>query len=89
MSGWEEFSSSIESSREYHERYHKAVANPIRREILKLIQKGFCEEEIVKLLQISPSELNYHIQVLLRGFCLERKDGKLVITKEGEVVEHL
>lgn len=89
MSSWEKFSDSIESSREYHERYHKAVANPIRREILRLVKKGLDEEEIVKVLQISPFELRYHIQILLSGFCLERKNGRLVVTKEGEVVEYL
>ncbi|MEM4278826.1 MAG: helix-turn-helix domain-containing protein [Archaeoglobaceae archaeon] len=89
MSCWENFSKSVESSKEYHERYHRAVANPIRREILKLIRKGLSEEEIAKSLQISLYELNYHLQVLHRGFCIEKKDGKLVVTKEGEVVEHI
>lgn len=89
MSSWEKFSSSIELSREYHERYHKAVANPIRREILKLIRRGLSEEEIAKSLKISLSELEYHVQVLQHGFCVEKRDGKLVVTKEGEVVDHI
>lgn len=89
MSKWKSFAHSIELSREYHERYHIAVANPIRRRILKLIQKGMKEDEIAKSLQISLPELSYHIQVLIRGFCVERKDGKLIVTKEGEVVDHI
>lgn len=89
MSSWETFSRSLELSREYHEKYHRAIANPIRREILKLIRRGLSEEEIAKSLQISLSELEYHVQVLQHGFCVEKRDGKLVVTKEGEVVEYI
>ncbi|MFN3384670.1 MAG: winged helix-turn-helix domain-containing protein [Archaeoglobaceae archaeon] len=89
MSSWKEFSKSIELSREYHERYHRAIANPIRREILKLIRRGLGEDEIAKYLKISLPELEYHIQVLIRGFCVERRGGELRLTKEGEVVDHI
>lgn len=89
MSNWEKYSESIEKSREYHERYHRAINHPIRREILKLILKGLSEEEIAKVLKLSKTELDYHLQVLFQGFCIRRADGKLVVTQEGMVVEHL
>ncbi|MDK2877206.1 MAG: hypothetical protein PWQ22_1616 [Archaeoglobaceae archaeon] len=89
MSDWEEYSESIEKSREYHQRYHRAVNHPIRKEILKLVLKGMSEEEIAKILNLSKSELDYHINILIQGFCVKRIDGKLVITQEGMVVEHL
>ncbi|MCS7130261.1 MAG: helix-turn-helix domain-containing protein [Archaeoglobaceae archaeon] len=89
MSSWEEYSGSIEKSKEYHERYHKAVSHPIRKEILKLILKGLNEEEIARILKLSRAELEYHLQVLIQGFCIKRVDGKLVVTQEGMVVEFL
>ncbi|MBO8179906.1 MAG: helix-turn-helix transcriptional regulator [Archaeoglobus sp.] len=89
MSSWEKYSDSIEKSRIYHERYHKAVANPVRKEILKMIAEGKSEEEIMEKLNLSKKELDYHLKILEWGFCVERKDGKLRITKEGEVIEHL
>lgn len=89
MSNWEDYSGSIEKSREYHHRYHRAVNHPIRKEILKLILKGMSEEEIAKSLNLSKSDLDYHINILIQGFCVKRIDGKLVITQEGMVVEYL
>ena len=89
MSSWEKYSDSIEKSRIYHERYHKAVANPVRKEILKMIAEGKSEEEIMEKLNLSKKELDYHLKILEWGFCIERKDGGWRITKEGEVIEHL
>jgi len=89
VSNWEEYSGSIEKSREYHQRYHRAVNHPVRKEMLKLILKGFSEEEIAKALNLSKSEFDYHLNVLIQGFCVKKEKGKLVVTQEGMVVEHL
>jgi len=89
MSSWEKYSDSIEKSRIYHERYHKAVANPVRKEILKMIAEGKSEEEMMEKLNLSKKELDYHLKILEWGFCIERKDGGWKITKEGEIIEHL
>lgn len=89
MSKWEKFSKSIESSRMYHERYHKAVSNPVRKSILKMVAEGRSESEIQELLGISKKELEYHLQVLEWGFCIERTENGWKITKEGEIVDHL
>lgn len=89
MSEWEKYSGSIEKSREYHHRYHRAVNHPIRREILRLILKGMNEEDIAKTLNLSKSDFDYHLKVLIEGFCVKRIEGKLVVTQEGMVVGHL
>ena len=89
MSEWEKYSGSIEKSREYHHRYHRAVNHPIRREILRLIPRGMNEEDIAKTLNLSKSDLDYHLRVLIEGFCIKRINGKLVVTQEGIVVEYL
>ncbi|MET1124206.1 MAG: helix-turn-helix domain-containing protein [Archaeoglobaceae archaeon] len=87
---WEEYSGSIEDSREYHERYHRAVNHPIRRRILKLVSGGIKNlDEIAEKLKISREQLEYHVKVLEWGFCVERRGDVLELTKEGEVVEHL
>ncbi len=88
-SSWEEFSDSIEKSRIYHERYHRAVSNPVRKRILKLIAMGKDEDEIMKELNISRKELDYHLRILEWGFCIVKEEGKWRITKEGEVVDYL
>ncbi|WP_202320293.1 winged helix-turn-helix domain-containing protein [Archaeoglobus neptunius] len=89
MAKWSEFSDSIEKSRIYHERYHKAVSNPVRKNILKLIAHGKSEDEIMEELKISRKELEYHIQILEWGFCIEKTDEGWRITKEGEIVDYL
>jgi predicted transcriptional regulator len=89
MSSWEKYSESIESSRIYHERYHKAVANPKRKKILELIEEGKGEAEIADELNISMKELEYHLKILEWGFCIEREGEGWKLTKEGEVIEYL
>lgn len=38
---------TIEEAEEYHKRYNYAITNPIRRKILRLIDEGKNEEEIM------------------------------------------
>jgi len=89
MGKWEEFSGSIEMSRIYHERYHRAVANPVRKTILKMVPEGKSETEIANSLGLSDKELDYHLRMLEWGFCIEKTDKGWRITKEGEIIEHL
>jgi len=89
MAKWDEFSDSIEKSRVYHERYHKAVANPVRKKILKMISEGKSEEDIMSELRINRKELNYHLKILEWGFCIERDGDGWKITKEGEIIDYL
>ena len=89
---WVEFSDTIEKSREYHERYHKAVNNPIRKKILKLLKEEKSYDEIIDALNLDEKNFEYHLKLLEWGFCIERdkKDRKKIkITKEGEIVNYL
>jgi|Deesub1362A_J573_1020465.scaffolds.fasta_scaffold00201_16 predicted transcriptional regulator len=89
-SSWDKFSKNIEASREYHARYHMAVANPVRRKILRKISEGKSENEIISELGISSEELKYHLRILERGFCIVKTHNNTwKLTKEGEVIDHL
>ena len=86
---WSKYSDSIEKSREYHKRYQIAVNNPIRRQILKLLLKGKKLNIIKHELNLSDSQLEYHLKILEWGFCIEREGEDIRVTKEGTVVNFL
>ena len=86
---WSKYSDSIEKSREYHKRYQIAVNNPIRRQILKLLLKGKKLNIIKHELNLSDSQLEYHLKILEWGFCIEREGDEIKVTKEGMVVNFL
>ncbi|RLI79968.1 ArsR family transcriptional regulator [Archaeoglobales archaeon] len=89
---WLEFSDTIEKNREYHERYHKAVNNPIRKKILKMLKEGKNYDEMMNALKLNEKNFEYHLKLLEWGFCIERdkKDKKkIILTKEGEIVDYL
>ena len=89
---WLEFSDTIEKNREYHERYHKAVNNPVRKKILKLLKEGKNYDEIMMALKLNEKNFEYHLKILEWGFCIERDKEdrkKIILTKEGEIVDYL
>lgn len=89
---WLEFSDTIERNREYHERYHKAVNNPTRKRILKLLKEGKNYDEIMEYLKLNEKNFEYHLKLLEWGFCIERDKEdrkKIILTKEGEIVDYL
>ncbi len=86
---WSEYSRSIEKSREYHKRYQIAVNSPLRRKILKMLKKGKNLEEIKKETGLNDRDLEYHLQILEWGFCIDRSGEKIEVTKEGEVVDYI
>ena len=86
---WSKYSDSIEKSREYHKRYQIAVNNPVRRRILKLLLEGKKLNTIKRELNLSDSELEYHLKILEWGFCIERDGEEVRVTKEGMVVDYL
>ena len=85
---------SIEENREYHTRYLRAINSPLRRKILKALQKG-CEtiEELKSSTGLDINTLKWHLSVLEHGFCVEKevKKGKTIykLTQEGKVVDYL
>ncbi len=86
---WSEYSKSIEKSREYHKRYQIALNSPVRRKILKMIKEGKKLDEIRKEINLSEKDLEYHLQILEWGFCIDRDGEKIEITKEGEVIDYI
>ena len=85
---------SMEETKERHRRYLRAINNPIRREILRSIEKGnttlalICEDT-----RIDEKTLNWHMRILEDGFCVETTNNdrqeKFTLTKEGLVVDYL
>jgi len=98
----EEFGKTLEGSKYYHSLYMKAVAHPIRKQILKIVYK---ENQISysKLLEILSGEgiitdeniLKYNLDYLIKALCiLEEVDEEsgvksYKITQSGEVVDFL
>ncbi|MBO8183357.1 MAG: winged helix-turn-helix transcriptional regulator [Archaeoglobus sp.] len=80
---------TLEESGEYHRRYSYAVKNATRRKILRLIDEGKLDGEIRWELGLNESQLNYHLKILEWGFCIERKNGRWVITEEGKIVDRI
>ncbi len=85
---------SIEETRQYHTRYLRAINNPLRREILRALKKGYATiEDLQSSTGLDNETLKWHLSVLEHGFCVEKaiKQGKLVykLTQEGRVVDYL
>ncbi len=85
---------SIEKTRQYHERYLRAVNNPQRREILKAIKQGYGTIEALKAKTGLDNEvLIWHLNILEHDFCVEKDEsqGKTTykLTKEGRIVDYL
>ncbi len=96
----EEICKNLDGNRYYHDLYLKAVNHPIRREVLKIINKSnnisrnklfeiLSENEIIKDISV----LDYNIAFLLKAFCIEKKERNeeifYCITKSGKVIEFL
>jgi len=86
---WSKYRDSLEKNEEYHRRYHAAVSNPLRRKILALIAEGLDRSGILKELNLTESQLEYHLRFLEHGFCIKRDGSSIKLTKEGEIVYYL
>ncbi|UCH02302.1 MAG: winged helix-turn-helix transcriptional regulator [Candidatus Bathyarchaeota archaeon] len=85
---------SIEETRQYHIQYLRAINYSIRRKILRSIRNGnVCIKNLQASTGLDPDILNWHLNLLEYGFCIEKeiKKGKIVyrITQEGEIVDYL
>ena len=85
---------SIEKTREYHERYLRAVNNPLRRAILKALKEGNATiEDLRQKTGLNSDSLKWHLDILEHDFCVERevRHGIVVykLTKEGKVIDYL
>lgn len=87
-------SDSMEDTKERHRKYLRAINNPIRRNILRVIEEGNTTiTSISKATNIDEKTLEWHINILEDGFCIERakedEQEKLILTKEALVVDYL
>jgi DNA-binding transcriptional ArsR family regulator len=85
---------TLEETKEYHVRYLRAINNPVRRNILRILKKGeMTSDELTLRTQLDPKTLNWHMDMLVHGFCVERKErnGATVytLTQEGRVVDYV
>ncbi len=96
----EEYSKTMEGSKYLHDLYLKAVNHPVRREILSIILKkrilknNLVEVLIKKNIIKDENHLTYHIDYLLKAFCIsstKNKNGEVLyeITQSGKIIEHL
>ena len=81
-------------TRQFHERYLRAMNNPLRRKILGILNKGNATfEELKAKTGLNETALKWHLDMLERGFCIEKekKRGMLIykLTQEGRVVNHI
>ena len=85
---------SMEETKERHRRYLRAVNNPIRRKILRSIEKGNTNiSAISEDMDTDEKTLGWHLRILEDGFCVERTTNgdqeEYKLTQEGRVVEYL
>jgi DNA-binding transcriptional ArsR family regulator len=85
--------SEIET-KQFHERYLRAVNSPLRRKILDVLNEGIATiEELEAKTGLDEITLKWHLSVLESGFCIERenKQGNLIykLTQEGKVVNYI
>ena len=85
---------SMEETKQRHRRYLRAVNNPIRRKILRSIEKG--KTNIVSIsddIGTDEKTLSWHLRILEDGFCIERTTNgdqeEFKLTQEGLVVDYL
>ena len=85
---------SMEETKERHRRYLRAINNPIRRNILRSIEKG--NKNIAAIREDTGTDektLSWHLRILEDGFCVERvingDKEEYKLTQEGLVVDYL
>ena len=81
-------------TRQFHERYLRAMNNPLRRKILGILNKGNATfEELEAKTGLNETALKWHLDVLEHGFCIEKEEKRELLiyklTQEGRVVNHI
>ena len=81
-------------TKEFHERYLRAVNSPLRRKILAALNEGNATvKELEAKTGLDDIVLKWHLDFLEYGFCVEKEErrGLLVykLTQEGKVVKYL
>jgi len=87
-------SETMEETKAWHQKYLRAINNPTRREILRAIQHGNkTMKSLTATFGIDEKTLDWHLSILIYGYCIERKETTTGIeyesTKEGLVVDYM
>ncbi len=85
---------SEEETKLYHQRYLRAMNNPLRRKILRVLNDGKISfEDLAIKTGLDKFALEWHLGVLEKGFCVEKEsyEGKFFfwLTQEGKVVNFI
>jgi predicted transcriptional regulator len=85
---------SMEETKERHQRYLRAVNNPVRRTILRKLKGGSATlEELKTRTNIDEKTLKWHLDILEWGYCVEKQmkqdHAYYLMTKEGQVVDYV
>ena len=81
---------TAEETKEFHRRHIRAISNPIRRTILRVLKEGDYTLQILKSKTgLNEKNLEWHLSILEYGFCIEKeqRNGETFykITKDGMV----
>ncbi|MCW4049646.1 MAG: winged helix-turn-helix domain-containing protein [Candidatus Bathyarchaeota archaeon] len=84
----------MEETKERHRRYLRAINNPVRRDILRAIQKGIKTiQDLEKDTGIDAKTLDWHLRILEHGYCVDRVQREEIaifnLTQEGQVVDFM
>ena len=84
----------MESVRERHLKYFRAVSSPPRRDILKALEEGELTIEVLRSrTNLDCKTLEWHLNVLEQASCVERYSrGEGIIykiTQQGRIVDRL
>ena len=85
---------SMEETKERHRKYLRAINNPVRRDIIRVIVQGNDNiSSISEATQLDIKTLNWHLKILEDGFCVEcackGDQRRYVLTQEALVVDYL
>ncbi|UCD96389.1 MAG: ArsR family transcriptional regulator [Candidatus Bathyarchaeota archaeon] len=85
---------SIDETRQYHIQYLRAVNSPLRRSILRALGADWMSlKDLQVATKLSFEVLEWHLQMLENGFCIEKKTEKGTsmyrVTQEGRIVDYL
>ena len=86
--------SSMEETRDKHIRYLRAINNPLRRNILKLLKnKHMTIKNLIKETNLDEKTLIWHLNILEWGYCIEKSiinnNCYYEITQEGKVIDYI
>lgn len=85
---------TMEDTKDRHRRYMRVIQHPIRRDILRAMEKGINSiGALEKELGVEPKVLDWHLKSLEHGFCVKRTgEGDsltFTLTQEGRIVDYL